>query len=436
MLLQFRCKNYRSFKDDMLFNLEPTPKQKDLDYSILQKKAGNKEYKALCSSVIYGPNATGKSNCIGAIATMKDIVVKGNVRDIKATNPADGYLSYIPNIHTPDAPVCFFIKFIKDDLLFEYGFSFKTGLSPESVNNIVYEKLRIDDKDVFERTEDDLNITIPEVVKQYMVDQSIDNISSLNKVAKSNIHSTDLFLNNGFKSFYSNTISEKIIDWFDVDLEVIYRVDSQDISLKPQTDSELYMEDHINNAVRAFGGHNNIAFKPENNLIRKLSFIKDSDGVERYLANSQLYESLGTLRFMNLILPIFDAMTKGGTLLVDEFDASIHPMAIMNLVNIFHNDDVNTNKAQLIFNTHNPIFLNSNLFRRDEIKFVEYEKDSSSMYSLADFGTSKGGVRKGEDYMKNYFINKYGAISDVDFTDIIKDAMNGRLEHHARKKVQ
>ena len=246
MLLQFRCKNYRSFKDDMLFSLEPAPKQKDLQYSILHKKAGNKEYRALCSSVIYGANATGKSNCIGAIATMKEIVVKGNVKDIKVTTPADGYLSYIPNIHTPDDPVCFYAKFIKDNLLFEYEFKFKTGLIPDSINKIVYEKLRVDNKDVFERNEDTLNITIPDIVKQYMVGQSIDNIASINKVAKSNIHSTDLFLNNGFKSFYSNSISEKIIDWFDSDLDVIYRVDSQDISLKSQVDSDLYMEDHIN----------------------------------------------------------------------------------------------------------------------------------------------------------------------------------------------
>ena len=435
MLLQFRCKNYRSFKDDMLFSLEPAPKQKDLQYSILHKKAGNKEYRALCSSVIYGANATGKSNCIGAIATMKEIVVKGNVKDIKVTTPADGYLSYIPNIHTPDDPVCFYAKFIKDNLLFEYEFKFKTGLIPDSINKIVYEKLRVDNKDVFERNEDTLNITIPDIVKQYMVGQSIDNIASLNKVAKSNIHSTDLFLNNGFKSFYSNSISEKIIDWFDSDLDVIYRVDSQDISLKSQVDSDLYMEDHINNAVRMFGGHNDIVFKSENDMIQKLSFVQDQNGTNRYLANSQLFESLGTLRFMNLILPIFAAMTTGGTLFVDEFDASIHPMAIMNLINIFHNDDININKAQLIFNTHNPIFLNSNLFRRDEIKFVEYENDSSNIYSLADFGTSQNGVRKGEDYMKNYFINKYGAISNIDFSDIIQDAMNGRTEHYARKKV-
>lgn len=53
---------------------------------------------------------------------------------------------------------------------------------------------------------------------------------------------------------------------------------------------------------------------------------------------------------------VIKAMQTGGTLVVDEFDASIHPMALMSIINVFHNDDVNIHHAQLIFNTHNPIF--------------------------------------------------------------------------------
>ncbi len=67
--------------------------------------------------------------------------------------------------------------------------------------------------------------------------------------------------------------------------------------------------------------------------------------------------------------------------------------------------------------------MNSNLFRRDEIKFVERDDDThcSTLYSLSDFGTAgRGGVRKNEDYMKNYFVDRYGAIRDIDFTPIIK----------------
>ena len=68
------------------------------------------------------------------------------------------------------------------------------------------------------------------------------------------------------------------------------------------------------------------------------------------------------------------------------------------------------------------IILNKNLLRRDEIKFIEKKENSSIHYSLSDFGTTgEKGVRKEESYMKNYFINKYGAINDIDFSDIFEE---------------
>ena len=112
---------------------------------------------------------------------------------------------------------------------------------------------------------------------------------------------------------------------------------------------------------------------------------------------------------------------------MDEFDASLHPMAVMSVINLFHNDEINKNHAQLIFNTHNPIFLDSNLFRRDEIKFVERDDEThiSELYSLSDFGTGgKSGVRKSEDYMRHYFMNRYGAIQEVDFAPVFQKIVN------------
>ena len=117
---------------------------------------------------------------------------------------------------------------------------------------------------------------------------------------------------------------------------------------------------------------------------------------------------------------------------MDEFDASIHPMAIMNIIKVFHNDDINIHCAQLVFNTHNPIFLSASLFRRDEIKFVERDDNTyaSEQYALSDFKTSgKTGVRKGEDYMKNYFVNQYGAIKDVDFSPILESIIKEGDRH-------
>ena len=81
MLLEFRMSNYKSFKDETVFSLIPAPKQKGLDYSILHATVGRKAYKGLCSAVIYGPNAAGKTNIIGAMDSFKTIVLRGNIRN-------------------------------------------------------------------------------------------------------------------------------------------------------------------------------------------------------------------------------------------------------------------------------------------------------------------------------------------------------------------
>jgi AAA15 family ATPase/GTPase len=125
---------------------------------------------------------------------------------------------------------------------------------------------------------------------------------------------------------------------------------------------------------------------------------------------------------------LFFAINKGKTIIIDKFDASIHPMALMNIVNIFHNPEINLQGGQLIFATHNPIFLNKHLMRRDEIKFIEYnnEKLTSFIYSLADFKTNgKIGVRNSDDYMKDYFKTKYGAIQLVDLEPLFEKNSHG-----------
>lgn len=63
---------------------------------------------------------------------------------------------------------------------------------------------------------------------------------------------------------------------------------------------------------------------------------------------------------------VIKALVTGGTLVIDEFDTSIHPATIMNIILAFHNDEINKHHAQLIFTTHNPIFLDASLLRREK----------------------------------------------------------------------
>ena len=162
MLLEFETENYKSFKDRVKFSMVPAPKQKGLDYSILHKKIEKKEYKALSSSVVYGPNAAGKTNIIGAIQTFKAIILRGNIRNVPPTgsiNAADYALELIPNNTLKEKENVFFsIKFIQEELLINYSVRLDLGLFLEKDYNrfVVEEKLEIDDKLLFERKNNEL----------------------------------------------------------------------------------------------------------------------------------------------------------------------------------------------------------------------------------------------------------------------------------------
>lgn len=439
MLLKFSASNYKSFKDKFEFSLVPAPKQKGLDYSIMEEKIGKDSYKGLCSAIIYGPNASGKTNIIGAMDTFKTIVLRGHIRNVEGKsepNAASGLLELIPNSSSEEPlPVSFSIRFITKGTLIDYAFSADLGifLEAEHPRRIISETLSVNETMIFSRG-DTLEFGSLEVIEPYLINAFAQNEEGAIALAKSNLVDEELFLINGFKNMFSAKLTALITEWIDHRFMVIYRADAMQVIRKfsdPKKKS-VYVEKTLNEAASYFGINSNglgYVVEGESNEASLCSLLKRSS--KGIVLPAELFESYGTLRFVNMFPLVVNALLNGGTLVVDEFDASIHPMALMNMINIFHNDEINVHHAQLIFNTHNPIFLNSNLYRRDEIKFVERDDDTltSSHYSLSDFGTAgKGGVRKNEDYMKNYFVDRYGAIKDIDFSPIFEELLSRRNE--------
>ena len=439
MLLEFSVINYKSFKDKLVFSLVPAPKQKGLDYSVLKTQIGKKTYKGLCSAVIYGPNASGKTNIIGAMDTFKSIVLRGNIRNVDDNNDpnvAANTLELIPNnIDHDHTPVTFSIKFIEKSFLIEYSFTADLGnfLEVDYSRKILAETLKINEDLIFSRN-GGLEIGSVDGIQDFLVNAFEENEKSVIAIAKNNLNKEELFLLNGFKTMFSSKLVSLITNWLDNKFMVIYRADAMYLTRKfsdPKKKS-IYIEKTLNEAAAYFGINSNAlgyVIEGESNEAKLCSLFQSTDKDNAIPA--ELFESYGTIRFVNMFPLVVNALLNGGILVVDEFDASIHPMALMSIINIFHNDGINIHHAQLIFNTHNPIFLNANLFRRDEIKFVERAEDThcSAHYSLSDFGTTgKFGVRKNEDYLKNYFVNRYGAIKDIDFTPIFETLLKVRNE--------
>ena len=434
MLLEFSATNYKSFKDKFVFSLVPEPEQTGLGYSVMETEAGGEKYKALCSSVIYGPNASGKTNIISAMDTFKQIVLRGNIRNQNTSeedmrvNVASAQLDLIPNnTNKKSLPTEFSIKFIENDYHIEYMFSADFGvfLDYEHTRKIISESLKVNQKTIFSRLESILEIEADTIMefKELLLNEFERNAGGAIALAKNNLSDEELFLVNGFKSMFSSKLANLITDW--LIKRYMPLCSSNTLNFVPSkistTNGQITTYENMHDIATRFGINSNT-----------LAYMSYTSGSEPALSSvfelenrsavipAELFESYGTIRFMNMFPLIAMTLQNGATLIVDEFDASIHPMALMSIIGIFHNDEINKNKAQLIFNTHNPIFLNKNLFREDEIKFVDRDDDThiSELYSLSDFDN-----RETSSYMENYFIDHYGAIKDIDFAPIFEKLM-------------
>ncbi len=445
MLLEFRFQNYKSFREETCFSMMAAPKQKGLDYSLFNIKKHGKDIKGLCSSVIYGSNAAGKTTVVGAMDTFRSIVLRGNIRnseDISSPNHAASNLSLVPNqMLTKPEPVEFFIDFVVDKFRIQYGVVMDLGLFLDAKHErkILSEVLTINGNMIFERKHlgsKSVSLKVEpckDVATLFSKTAKADNASAV-MIAMEGLDREELFLTGGFKLIFSQALVKMITDWFTNQFIVVYRADAAHLERRFSNPKEnsIYVSETLNNAINLFGVNANpVGYTMDKDSEAKLVSLIHTGDNQSVALPADIYESYGTIRFINLFPLVIRALRTGATLVVDEFDASIHPIALMNILNLFHNDEINIHHAQLIFNTHNPIFLNANLLRRDEIKFVERDsKDhTSTLFALSDFGTAgENGVRKNDDYLKSYLANQYGGIADVDFSSVfekLNDSGNG-----------
>ena len=135
-----------------------------------------------------------------------------------------------------------------------------------------------------------------------------------------------------------------------------------------------------------------------------IQFIHKSDAGT---ASLELHEeSLGTRRLFAFAGPVIDVLRQGRVLIVDELDGSLHPLMVRFLLQMFHSPELNRNGAQLIFTTHDTSLLDKDLFRRDQVWFVEKDRTQATrLYPLTDFSP-----RKNEALERGYLMGRYGAL--------------------------
>lgn len=426
MLVNYRFSNFRSFKELTTLSML-AGRQTTLNENLIREY----DLRIIPSSVIYGANASGKSNIIMSLAVMRDIVLSGSV---EGNLPNLTHLELYPFAHCDiDIPMKFEIDFIHQGRRLEYGFEINLQKFNKSSREITAEVFSMIDKSgrkttLFKRKDNKIQI-MKDKKALNLLEFDAKLLKQFEKKINENIDPAELFLSRAFKSTINNDLAEIVLEFFKEKLMVVSDFILKKASLsfafeeKPKKDFFAWNKILDGFVKNADFGPQNIAFKANK------SKSKDSTDMElvsiyrcedrNIVIPAELMESRGTLKLLDFAIPFEQLFSTGGVFILDEFDSAIHPELIKGIIALFNDRELNEAGAQLIFTTHNPIYLNNKIFRRDQIRFVEKDKDTyeSAVYSLADFGSEE--VRNDHNYLINYFKGNYGALPFIDFTNLL-----------------
>ena len=402
MLIRFSFKNFKSFKDENVLDMEATS-LKEHEYNVVKTESVN----LLKVAAIYGANASGKTNVLQAFDYMKKRILVSD--DSKKNSPIDEDNVYSFMIN--NEPISLEVEILaKNNKIYKYGFDV---LKDSIVSEWLYIKKINKFYSIFEREKN--NVTM----------KSNNKISGL-----VNIDERTLFLNIYSKIDKDNEDFNNVYDWFvnanylDLGNPRFEDFINTRISLKILSD-EKYKKELLRFIKTFDSGIEGIKTTPDsieevqnNNRVVKVELIHRGENNKLKALPLEL-ESNGTRKMFHLFDFFMDALRNGMVLFIDELDAKLHPLLTRYIINLFHNSETNIGNGQLIYSTHDTVNLNKETFRRDEIWFTEKNRDGiSEMYALSDYilddedGNNKSGkkVRNDATYNKDYLTGRYGAI--------------------------
>lgn len=405
MIVQFSVENFMSIKEKVIFSMLASSDKEIPENLILGKKENY-----LKSAVMYGANASGKSNLIKAMNAV--VIMMRNSNNMQ------------PGLKLPIVPFKFDKEYVKKPSSFELimiinNIKYVYGFVADE--NRIYEEYLYyypngKETELFERTQvNKYHYTSNENVLKDIVSKNMENKFLLATATTWNYEKTKPvyeFITNGIEILFDyNTIKPLSFSLYKNDnngelkefsLNILneaemnisgYNVTNVEITDEQLSAIPLELRGFFNKKTRSFH-------------ITTRHNITTEDGKEDIDLDFE-EESLGTQNMFILNPILLYVLKKGKVLIIDELDRSLHPFLVEYIVKIFNSEKYNKNGAQLIFNTHDTNLLNLSLFRRDQIWFTEkdYKKGATDLYPLDDFP-----VRKTENVEKGYLNGRYGAI--------------------------
>ena len=414
MLLEFSAGNFLSFKTKTTLSLAAAPIKEHIDTNIFSTE----RLDLLKGAVIYGANASGKSNFIRAMSTMRRLVLQSF--DQSSTDELD-VTPFLLSTETEKVPSFFEAIFIIENIRYRYGFEaddkrihaewlFEAPKNAEKpmflreADGIEVMKNFPEGKDLEERTRD--NALFLAVADQFN-----------GKIAKKIMHWFNNFItisgltHEGYKGVTFGMLEDKQTSPKLLNFYKKLDLGFDDISInKKLFDPKELPKDMSESILRQLVTDLEGAFRIDIKTIHK-KFNAKNKAVGNVEFDMRSQESSGTNKLFNISGPVFDVLNDGGVLVVDELDASLHPLLTLAVTRLFNSKQFNPNNAQLIFATHDTNLLYYGNYRRDQIYFVEKDQfGASDMYSLVEYKEEGKTIRKDRSFEKDYIEGRYGAI--------------------------
>lgn len=417
MLIQFRVENHRSIKDEKLLSLVAESADRSDDVGLI-RPAGIGE--ALLPAVaLYGANASGKTNVLLALAFMRMVV-------------GASYRSWEPGGGVPrepfafaadeDRPSLYEVDIVLDGVRYQYGFTVDSRRIleewlyawPNKRRQLWFS--RAGDEFTFGRSLHGENAKIRELTRV--------NSLFLSTAAQNN-HAQLLPIHRWFQriALHGRGVLPLGGRTFWLSSGALYRIfddipDGQDVGDSLQADTEpvvrwLGMADTGIIGMRVKVDASNGHAARTSRTTPRIELQHQADDPERGWLPLEA-ESAGTVALLDLAARVIPVLLTRGILIVDELEASLHPMVAGRILRMFCDPAQNPRGAQIIFTTHDTNLLGNTLgytpLRRDQVWLTEKdEHGATDLYSLTDFHP-----RKPENLERGYLQGRYGAIPFLD----------------------
>ncbi len=405
-IVEFSIENYKIFKEKATLSIH-TRKNEGHTFE------SNGE-NLVRTTLIYGPNASGKTSLLEAFGHMRDCVLL-SANNLEATEK----LPYFPFKGSHDGknkPTSFELTFSASeghDGIYRYCFSF---LSDKIVSESLAE-LTVTGEDRFLFTRDEKAIKLE---KGFFAEAEIltTNIKTkkdtlfLSLAAQFNIPFANSFITAFREINYLSGITHSQYKMYTVrnfnllKEEMLRYIKNTDFCI---VDGET-REDFANEPFSAQNEKSRLR-SYKSTVPLSLYFkhpILDSNNktVDHFEVPLDL-ESVGTRKFVAILGPIIDTLKRGRVLIIDELDNSLHPHLTKFIVDLFESEKINKRNAQLIVTTHDTTLLSyKHEFIRDQFWFTDKDENGSAkLFSLSDFD-----LRNDTDLSRKYLEGRFGAV--------------------------